>query len=571
MNLNSQFSFYPPQPDNPDDAVRHMLTLYALSQKGWPGDFGIIMKLMAPPPPITTYVRPGEFKGIKVGVIGGGLAGLSAAYELRKAGFDITVFDALEDRVGGRIYTCYFDEGKKFYNEFGPMRIPVSHETVWHYIKLFNLPTRPFIQVDANAYVYLKKIRVRNDLQGINVMKYIYPKYALTNKERHINWQGLLFKGTDNHLLNATLEDRSEIIRVLQYYRDRTVFWSSNSNINMMEAAGLSQEAINLVSNFNPLLYGGLYNSFIDFIEEDYTANLAFLYEIPGGMQKLPLAFYKTFLLRQPYESIPAEYTGSVFYKAGCWINEINFDLLSNKIKLRYRNPRTKKSAEEIFDYVICAIPFSTLRNIHVDPLFSNIKMRAIREVNYIPAQKSLLMCSERFWEKEGIAGGGSFTDLPIASVWYPSDHAKLINDPLNPLSQFGNLPWNEPGVFIGSFNFNLDTTRLTNQPQELYFEEIKREVEMVHGLQPGYLDNIVVGHKTVNWDEQPTIRGAISFFTPQQKILFSYGMAQPEYNGRMFFAGEHISAVHRWMQGALQSGMQAANNLALACKYNFK
>jgi len=43
--------------------------------------------------------------------------------------------------------------------------------------------------------------------------------------------------------------------------------------------------------------------------------------------------------------------------------------------------------------------------------------------------------------------------------------------------------------------------------------------------------------------------------------------MALPEYNERIFFAGEHISAVHRWMQGALQSGMQAANDLAYACK----
>jgi monoamine oxidase len=50
---------------------------------------------------------------------------------------------------------------------------------------------------------------------------------------------------------------------------------------------------------------------------------------------------------------------------------------------------------------------------------------------------------------------------------------------------------------------------------------------------------------------------------TPEQKRLFSYACTQPEYDGRVFFAGEHISAKHRWMQGALKSGMEAANALA--------
>jgi monoamine oxidase len=40
-----------------------------------------------------------------------------------------------------------------------------------------------------------------------------------------------------------------------------------------------------------------------------------------------------------------------------------------------------------------------------------------------------------------------------------------------------------------------------------------------------------------------------------------------PEYGGRVFFAGEHISGVHRWMQGALQTGMQAALDLAVAAR----
>lgn len=567
MNINSQSLFYPSQPDNPDDFVRQYLSLYALNEKGWPEDFNIIKELMSPPPDITNYAKPGEFKGLKVGVIGGGLAGLAAAYELRKIGFDITILDALEDRVGGRVYTYYFDAQKNLYHEFGPMRIPVTHETVWHYLKLFNLPTRPFIQFNPNAYVGLKNIRVRNDRNGNNVMQNIYPRYNLNAWERVTSWQKLLFIGTDNHLLSASPEERAEIIQVKPYYSKKTLLWSNNTNIRMMESAGLSQDAINLVSNFIPLLNGNLYNSFIDFIEESYPADLAFLYEIPGGMEKLPSAFFNSFMNSNPYQYIAPEYPGKVNYKAGCWVNGIRLCDCGKKVSLRYQVLKTGDDIEEKFDYVVCAIPFSTLRNVKVDPLFSNIKMRAISEVYYTPAHKSILLCKERFWEKDGIVGGSSVTDLPIGSIWFPSDHAKYINNPKDIVNQLKNLPWNEPGVIIGTYNFSLDTTRLTNQPEEMVFEEIKREIEMLQGLPSGYLDKIVDGYKTVNWNQEPTFRGALSFFSPEQKRIFSYGMALPEYNGRIFFAGEHISAVHRWMQGALQSGMNAANDLTVTCK----
>lgn len=61
----------------------------------------------------------------------------------------------------------------------------------------------------------------------------------------------------------------------------------------------------------------------------------------------------------------------------------------------------------------------------NVFPMFSNEKMQSIREVFYTSSQKTLFMCNERFWEKgndnEKIVGGGSNTDLPIQTIWYPS------------------------------------------------------------------------------------------------------------------------------------------------------
>jgi monoamine oxidase len=94
---------------------------------------------------------------------------MSAAFELRKLGYVITIFDPITERIGGRVYTYYFDKEKRFHGELGAMRIPVSHETTWHYINLFNLNTQPFIQSDPNTFTYVRDTRVRNDPKGENI------------------------------------------------------------------------------------------------------------------------------------------------------------------------------------------------------------------------------------------------------------------------------------------------------------------------------------------------------------------------------------------------------------------
>lgn len=557
MNINSQYRYEPPQPDNPADADRYALGRYALGQKGWPEDFDGILAAMAPPRDICGIAAPGSFQGVKVGVLGAGLAGLSAAYELRKMGFNITLYD-MEERVGGRVYTRFF--GKALYGEFGAMRIPVLHETVWHYLDEFCLSTRPFIQNNPNAFVYLKGIRVRNDPDGSGVAASIAPRFELMAAERAMSGQQLFARGIESPLLTASPQERLETITTKPRYSDAARLWSASSSLETMEAAGLSQGAARLAADFQPLLYANLYNSYIDYVQETYPANLTFLYEIRGGMCRLPLALFRSFSLPAPYRGIPARLTGEVRFCGGCRVEGLRLMPGAQKCRVCFRRLGTGRPESADFDFLVCAIPFSTLRMVAVDPPFGSIKMRAIREVNYLSAQKTLLLCRPRFWERQGIFGGGSVTDLPIASIWYPSDHAQEAAPGCG-----GRARREAPGVLVGSYNFGLDTTRLTGQPEAGLLASLEREIARVHGLTKEAVERGVLEMSSMNWDRQPSSRGALCFFAPQQKELFSYAMTQPEYGGRVFFAGEHISAVHRWMQGALQTGMQAADDLTSA------
>ncbi len=554
----------PPQPNNPTDEERNKMSHYALYRACHTEDFYNIFNAFSPPESITAFAKPGEFIGKRVGIIGGGLAGMSSAFELRKLGFDITIFEASADRIGGRVYTHYFDKEKTLYGELGAMRIPVNHETVWHYINLFKLNTRPFHQTDPNTFIYLHQTRVRNDAYGENVKKYIYPTYDLTPIERKTAWQELGYYGIEAPILEAPPSSRAEIVKVKPTYSKQLLFWDSLNTRQMFERRNLSQGAINLLSNFFPIGGEFLYNNFVDFVQEYFPVNFWFMYEIAGGTVNLPLAFHRSFVSNTPWEyypNIPAQLLGNVKWKSGNTVKGI-YRRENDSVTLSYQNHYSEATQYEDFDYIICAIPFSILRTMDIKPMFSSIKMQAIKEVNYGNSQKSILKCNRRFWEEQGIFGGGSYTDLPITTIWYPSHPAKAQTDNYN--NTLYSSRAGDPGVLL-AYNFNLDSVRLGNMNEKDRIRKIKRDVEEVHGLQKGELDSIVTDSKTQVWNDDPLFRGAFCYFTPEQKKLFSWVMTLPEYNNRVFFAGEHISPLHRWQQGALKSGMEAANDLVLS------
>ncbi len=550
----------PPQPDNPSFEQRQTMAKYALYRTCHTEDYCNILNAFSPSENITSIAKPGRFKGKSVGIIGGGLAGMAAAYELRKLGFDITILEASEDRIGGRVYTYYFDREKKLYGELGPMRIPVNHETVWHYINLFKLDTRPFIQSDPETFIYLHQRRARNDPYGKNVMKNIYPTYDLASWEAKTAWQELGYYGIEAPVLETPPSARIEIIQVKPQYSRQLLFWDSLNTRQMFEYRKLSQGAINLLANLFPIGGEFLYHNYVDLVQEYFPVNFWFLYEITGGMVNLPLAFHRSFISNEPWEyypDVPAELLGKVTWKQGIKVKGIYKCLEDGRVTLAYDNSKLMETGYENFDYIVCAVPFSVLRTFEIAPMFSSLKMQAIKEVTYGNAQKTLLNCNRRFWEEQGIFGGGSYTDLPVTAIWYTSSRGQVPQG-LNQRSTE-----TEPGVIVGSYNFNLDAVRLGNMTNEDRFDKIKRNVEEVHGLSKGYLNNIATDFKTQVWDNDPLFRGAFCYFTPQQKKLFSWTMTLPEYGDRVYFAGEHISAIHRWQQGALKSGMEAANAIA--------
>ncbi len=548
------------QVSNPTDHMRHELLRNALEEEGRTEDFDYIVKLLSPPPDITNYALPGDLRGVKIGIIGGGLAGLSAAFELRKLGAEITVLEACERRIGGRVYTHYFDTGGKYYGEFGAARIPVSHETSWHYINLFHLNTQAMSSPKRNNFLYVHNTRLR---VTDSIEQYLYPKYNLTPQERNTPFEELSHYAMTHRYRSLSPEQRSQLLQILPEYSPEFEPLMEISLRQNFETLGLSQDAINLLTAVDQSIGSLLYNSYDELAQEDYSMDLRNAYRIEGGNIHLPLAFYETFREDYPkqYSDIDPASLGTVTYRSGQLVTGIYQSDYRNKIVVKYSCKSERSDTADIFDYVICAIPLTTLRNIEIKPFFSNMKTQAILEYNYIDVQKTLFLCNRRFWERNtdygSILGGISQTDLPIQSILYPSDHNQCAFLSMNP-----SCP-EEPGVLVASYSIGQNAVRLGALRDPRRYELIRQNLEEVHGLPRGFLNSLVLKCQMVHWNAEPNFLGALSCTLPGQKSLFTYELTRPEFNGRLYLAGEHVSNKHGWMQGALYSGKETANKLA--------
>ena len=187
-------------------------------------------------------------------------------------------------------------------------------------------------------------------------------------------------------------------------------------------------------------------------------------------------------------------------------------------------------------DHLICAIPFPPLRRVEIRPAFSAAKRKAIAELAYDSATRVILQCRTRFWEKEK-ANGFGMSDLP-QEIWHPT------------FDQAGTRG------LLASYLFSGVARRTGAMAHDQRLEFIAHELEKVY---PGLLDNLEGGVAQV-WDADQWEGGAYALPSPGQMMAICAAIDRPE--GRVHFAGDHTSRWPGWLQGALQSGLRAAQEV---------
>ena len=240
---------------------------------------------------------------------------------------------------------------------------------------------------------------------------------------------------------------------------------------------------------------------------------------IDGGMERLP-------------EAIARDLDGRIRYGT----RVVALDQDEDGVAVHYEGPGGRGLVRG--DYAVVTIPFSVLRYVDIRKPFSAAKQKAIRGLHYEPAAKLYFAFRRRFWEDDAIHGGVTYTDLPVRKLYYMQEGQEIGR-----------------GMIL-SYCTGRDAQRWTALGERAALEEGLRSIARIH---PKALDEYE-GGLAMLWQNDPYAGGAFAFCRPHEESEFAQHAQMPE--GRIHFAGEHTGFYRRWIQGALESGLRAAEEV---------
>jgi monoamine oxidase len=471
----------------------------------------------------------GDPKGASVLILGAGVAGMSAALELRNAGYQVQVLE-YNDRPGGRSWSLYggdtytelggFTQQVQFapglYLNPGPWRIPHHHLGMLDYCKRLKVPLEPFVQVNYAAYVHSSKAF------GGKPQRY---------REVQADFNGhvaeLLAKAANQSQLDqaVTREDREILLEAMREWGALDKNYDYKKGLLTSERRGyVSDPGGGLTSDpipSEPMAFGDLMQSRLwSSIAAGHLYEFQnMIFQPVGGMGMVGRAFGR-------------ELGNLIRYNAK--VTEIKQD--ERGVTVAYRDAKTGGPVQHAqAQWCICTIPASILSQI---PMAVGAPMKsAIDALYYESAIKVGLQFKRRFWEQdESIYGGMSFTDLPNALIGYPS--SRYFDD--------------GPGVLLGAYTFGANSIQLAAMSPQ---ERIKKTVEYGSQIHPQYPTEFQHG-VAVAWHRVPWTLGCLAHWTDEVRAQHYDNLCA--IDGRIVLAGEHASRLGGWQEGALLSSLDA-------------
>ncbi len=434
-------------------------------------------------------------------IIGAGLAGLTAAYELEQAGWEVTVLEA-RARVGGRVFTRR-DFSADQRTEAGASFIDAAHvhSQMHHYADVFELELETTYYEDYDDLYYIDGTTIPfadEDQLGSDVLDDI---------DRYWDEIGTLAEMLDD------VEDPAASAMAAEMDARSAADWL---------------DELNLVANARMIIDHGIRGeydepariSLLFLVQQnavyiDYTDDDLELYRIVGGNSSLPEAFAAALDARVEFDAS---------------VSAIRTD--DNGVTV------THSKGEVTADYVILTVPPAALVDVAFTPELPQEIAQAIDELNYGSHTKVMLQYRHRFWLDDGLSGTVLDADGTAGWIWEAT-----------------NAQDGEPGILntyiSGYFGDNLATMSRDDQ--------VEYAVARVEEIFPGSRELLVSAEPMV-WVNEPFNRGAYSAYGLHQ--LTEFWAAFRSAHGRMYFAGEHTEAFTGFMEGAVRSGQRVVEQL---------
>jgi monoamine oxidase len=438
-----------------------------------------------------------------VTVIGAGLAGLSAAYDLQRAGWEVIVLEA-RDRVGGRVHTVRsFSNG--LMAEGGGEFIDAHHTRLIALANQFNL-----------------KLASSGSWQA-----------------QYQDWAA--FEGKAGRITDSTIWGFDFASEVAQG-------WESMSQLSQKIAdpyqPQLAEEAERLDAqsaadwihalDVHPITK----KYFTTYIRSEYTCE-------PERLSLLDLCrnakMYYSTTQRPPSSRVMG-----------------GNDLIARALAEAFPDVRLNAVVKSVYDmddemvvayqrgnsyvtlkssFVILAAPLTTARLIEFNPPLPTAHHKLVNEISYGAVTKVLIQYRKRFWQEHEWNGRLS-SDLPIGFTWHATSHLESEGGILTAYTG------GEPGSKMAALS---DAERIQAAASE------------IEKLFP-HSSELIEHTATIAWNNEPFTRASYMALAPGDVLTHWQTLFEPA--GRLFFAGEHATAIQGFMEGAVESGQRAAANI---------
>jgi monoamine oxidase len=465
-----------------------------------------------------------------VAVLGAGIAGLTAAYELDQAGYNVVVLEA-SPRAGGRCMTvrhgdlidevgnpqiCDFDDEPHLYFNAGPARIPSTHRNLLKYCKDLGVELEIFINENKEAYLQ------DDAMLGGKPIK----NCEFTTNARGFMAEIMAKNFTPEELSQPLDEYEAEsLLGAIRSFGDLKPgdVYKGSTRSGYASGGFIEHGTQKEIVAFSELLKSNFMRMALN-ANEGETGPV--LFQPVGGMDKIVEGFVK---------KLP----GKIYYDV--LVSSVNL-LDDNKgIEIAYEHKGLKYKLEA--DYCFNSIPSHLMTGIPNN--FDSDYTEALHYIRRGEAYKSAFQTKTRFWEKDDIYGGITWTNQPIRQIWYPPHGVHK-----------------QKGVILSAYDFGggMHFTRLS---QEERLETAIRQGEKVH---PDYRQQVEKGI-TIAWHRMNHMLGCAARWSRQRGGMSAheerlYHTLQAPAGGRHYMIGDQVSVHSAWQESAILSAHWALKDM---------
>ncbi|MFK8251165.1 flavin monoamine oxidase family protein [Ancylobacter terrae] len=488
---------------------------------------------------------PAEAHGREVAIIGAGISGIVAAFELMKLGLRPVVYEA--DRIGGRLRSEPFRSAPETIAELGAMRFPPSATTFFHYLGLAGLATTPFPNPLSPA-TPSTVIDLGGQTHYARTLADLPPLFAEVAQA----WREALEEGAQFSAMQAAIRARDarrvkEIWNALVPALDEESFYGFIARSNAFRTRSYRHREV-----FGQVGFGtggwdtDFPNSMLEILRVVYTDADTDHRMVVGGVEQLP---------RRLWALAPAR---TAHWPAGVSLAGLHGGSPRPGVARIARAPSGRIAItdrwghETEYDSVVatCQTWLLSARIECEERLFSHANWMAMDRSHYMQAAKTFIMVDRPFWRDVDPATGRHVLSLTLSDRMTRGTY----------LIEQGE---DRPGVICLSYAWEDDAMKWMSLPVE------ERVRLALHSLRQVYPDTDIRSHIigepiTVSWESDPNFMGAFKGNLPghyrYQRRLFAHFRQDdlpPDERG-IFLAGDDISWTAGWAEGAVTTALNA-------------